>query len=266
MAAAEERRQKHQEEKRLAAEAKTKANREARERAAAAAAAAKAEKEAAATKKAEMMDPASRSERMAQALEGVVGSPVTVRMHLKHANSAASTPIDIIVRPEWAPLGAARFLDLVDHRYFDECCLYRYVRGFIVQWGIPAAPAEWKRWGDKKITDDPVKVKNRAGTLSFAQTNEPDSRGSQIFVNLADNSATEKGLAGSDGNLDDRGFAPFAELANVDDLAELVKCHEVKGLAGVDQDEAKERGNNYLNKYYPDLSRWTAAEIVGEAT
>ena len=135
--------------------------------------------------------------------------------------------------------------------------------GYILQWGIPAEPAEWKRWGEKRIPDDPVKVKNLAGRLSFAMAGEPDSRGSQIFVNLGDNSASEKALAGNDGNLDGRGFAPFAELANLDDLRELERCHEVRGLAGVDQFDAKERGNAYMLKYFPELSKWTAAEIVG---
>ena len=268
MAAAEERRLALQEQKRLAMEAKTRANREAKEKAAAAKAekeaATKAEKEAAAAQKATEQDIASRSERMAKALQGVVASPVMVRMHLKHCKSVATTPIDIIVHPEWAPLGAARFLDLIEQRYFDECCLYRFVRGFIIQWGIPSAPAEWKRWGAKKIKDDPVKVKNIAGRLAFAATDDQDSRGSQIFVNLGDNSASDKSLAGSDGNLDSRGFAPFAELANTADLAELNKCFEVKGLAGVDQDEAKEKGNAYMLKYFPELSRWTTAEVLGE--
>ena len=28
-------------------------------------------------------------------------------------------PVDLIVRPDWAPLGAAHFLELVQHGFFD---------------------------------------------------------------------------------------------------------------------------------------------------
>ena len=35
-----------------------------------------------------------------------------------------------------------------------------------------------------------------------------------------------------------------------------------KGLAGVDQDEAKARGNAYMLKRFPELSKWTKTEVV----
>ena len=91
-----------------------------------------------------------------------------VRMSLKHASAAAPVDIDIVVHPEWAPLGAERFKALVEANYFANCPLYRNIPGFIIQWGIPADPQMWKQYGEKKIKDDPVKVSNKIGTLSFA--------------------------------------------------------------------------------------------------
>ena len=90
-----------------------------------------------------------------------------VRMTLKHANGSTAD-IDVIVHPEWAPLGAERFLQLIDAGYFNNCPLYRYIPGFIVQWGIPTEPTEWRKWGENKIPDDPVKKGNQLATLSFA--------------------------------------------------------------------------------------------------
>ena len=52
-----------------------------------------------------------------------------VRMWLKHHGASDAKPIDMIVHPEWAPLGAARFLELIDANYFDECVIYRVVPG-----------------------------------------------------------------------------------------------------------------------------------------
>lgn len=120
--------------------------------------------------------------------------------------------IVVEVHEEWAPLGAKcapsaragatrrprgaclpnaasargrRFLDLVDASYFDEMRIYRVIPGFICQWGIPATPAMWKKWGENKIKDDPVKTSNTRGTMSFA-TSGPNARGSQVFINYDD--------------------------------------------------------------------------------
>jgi len=173
-----------------------------------------------------------------------------VRLNIKHA-SGQTQGVDIEVHPEWAPLGAARFLDLVDDRYFDECRLYRMVPDFIVQWGIPSKPELWNKWGMNKIQDDPVSKTNAAGTLSFA-TSGPDARGSQIFVNFVDNGSM----------LDGQGFAPFAELCDKKKgLAFLSACNEIKGI---DQAAFKQAGNQYLEKhnFKADLSYIESAERI----
>ena len=132
-----------------------------------------------------------------------------------------------------------RFLDLVEAKYFDNMRIYRVIPGFIHQWGIPADPAEYKKWGDNKIKDDPVKVSNKPMTLSFA-TSGPDARGSQLFVNLGDNL-----------DLDGQGFSPFAEVTKGFDL--FAGCAEAKSK--VDQQSGKEQGQAYFGKF-PELSYW----------
>ena len=170
-----------------------------------------------------------------------------VRLTLKHAGGSTHE-IDIIIHPEWAPLGAERFMQLVDAKYFDNCPLYRNIPDFIVQWGIPANPAEWTKWGANKIKDDPVKHSNTLGTLSFA-TSGPDARGSQIFINLNDNTS----------QLDAQGFSPFAELADpATAFPALAGCATVQG---VDQVSAKEEGAAYFAKF-PSLSVWVSAAKI----
>ena len=88
-----------------------------------------------------------------------------------------------------------RFAELLEASYFTECRFHRVVPGFIIQWGIPADPAAYQKFGDNKIRDDPVAASNTRGTISFA-TSGPHARGSQMFVNLNDNSS----------NLDDQGY------------------------------------------------------------
>jgi len=161
--------------------------------------------------------------------------------------------IDIEVHEEWAQLGAQRFLDLVKDGYFSDCYLYRVVKNFIVQWGIPKDPNDWKKWGLNKIKDDPVKRGNEEGLLSFAMSG-PNARGSQIFVNLVDNSKT-----GND--LDSQGFSPFAILKNKEDLKYFANLNEAS--VKLDQMQAKEQGNAYFDGAAPgELAKWKSATVI----
>ena len=170
-----------------------------------------------------------------------------------------------------------RFKDLLDVKYFDACRFHRVVEGFIVQWGIPADPKIYRQWGENKIKDDPVKVSNKAGTLSFA-TSGPNARGSQMFVNFGDNSS-----------LDDQGFAPFATI--LEGFESIQQVYGGYARNGPDQQEAKERvraepahatpnrrsrpalfdhlriraqpqGNDYLAKDFPKLSYIESVEVL----
>lgn len=69
-------------------------------------------------------------------------------------DSSTSKEFVVDVVPEWAPLGAKRFRDLIEVGYFDKCRIYRVIPGFIIQWGICADPNMYKQWGDNKIKDD----------------------------------------------------------------------------------------------------------------
>lgn len=53
--------------------------------------------------------------------------------------------IRIEVYKDWAPLGAQRFLDLVQDGFFTDIALYRCVKRFLVQFGITEDPTK-KHW------------------------------------------------------------------------------------------------------------------------
>lgn len=129
--------------------------------------------------------------------------------------------------------------------------IYRVVNEFITQWGIPKDPSEWRKWGENKIKDDPVKMSNTKGTLSFA-TSGPNCRGSQIFINVGNNP-----------DLDGQGFAPFAHLVRDEDLQVFRRCHDCSQYVKLDQFEAKQTGNLYFEKLAPKLSWIKSARIVG---
>ena len=107
--------------------------------------------------------------------------------------------------PDWAPLGVERMLEIVGEGILREARFFRVVtkpRPFVAQFGIPAKPRDSASWRGARIKDDPVKVSNERGTLTFA-TSGLDSRTTQLFFNLNDNA-----------RLDGMGFAPIGRVVH----------------------------------------------------
>ena len=113
------------------------------------------------------------------------------------------------VHRDWAPLGADRFYNLVQNRFFTDAAFFRVVPNFIVQFGLPANPAVNTVWQSANIKDDPVKQSNKRGMVVFA-TAGPNTRTTQLFINLKDNGAS----------LDGQGFAPFGTVTEGMDIVD----------------------------------------------
>jgi cyclophilin family peptidyl-prolyl cis-trans isomerase len=155
-------------------------------------------------------------------------------------------PLVLEVHRDWAPLGAERFRQLVEDKFFDQARFFRYVPNFVIQFGLAASPAKTKKW-DKPIKDDPVARTNGVGTLAFA-TAGPNTRTSQIFINLRSNQT-----------LDDQGFAPFARI--VEGIDVIGKIYAEYGEEP-DQERITNQGNAYLNAKFPKLDYIIKATII----
>lgn len=153
------------------------------------------------------------------------------------------------VNPALAPKGAARFRELVDLKFYDECRFFRVVKGFVVQFGINGDPEVSKKWREDRIDDDEVKGSNVRGTLTFA-TSGPDSRTTQLFINLNDNT-----------RLDESGFAPFAKVVEgmkvVDDL-----YGDYREAPSKQQGAIQAEGNAFLKENFPKLDYIKTARVV----
>ena len=108
------------------------------------------------------------------------GNPVNI------ACETTKGRIDIVVRPDWSPLGAARFLQLVDDGHFHDLPLFRCVDNFLCQFGsVPPRP---NAKSYPTIPDDPKQAQLRAfrrGYMSFAGNGE-HSRATHMFITLGE--------------------------------------------------------------------------------
>lgn len=153
------------------------------------------------------------------------------------------------VNRAWAPRGAYRFKELVEDGFYNDSGFFRVVPGFVVQFGLSGNPETTRKW-DKTILDDPVAQNNRRGYLSFA-TSGPDTRTTQIFVNLGNNT-----------NLDSMGFAPFGKV-----IEGLHVVNNINSEYGEDpsQQLIKETGNVYLKREFPRLDYVKRATLLSES-
>ncbi len=155
----------------------------------------------------------------------------------------------IEVHSTWSPHGAARFLDLAAQHYYDDSRFFRVVAGKWAQFGIAGTPAIAKSWRNKTIPDDPLLQSNRRGFVAFANTG-PNSRATQIFINLGDNAAQ---------NDPEPGFAPFAQVvAGMDVVDRLYAGYGETsggGMRAGGQDRMFAEGNAYLDAAFPHLDR-----------
>jgi peptidyl-prolyl cis-trans isomerase A (cyclophilin A) len=150
----------------------------------------------------------------------------------------------VAVHPGWAPHGAARFKELVEAGFYNQCRFFRVLDGFMAQIGMNGDPAVNSKWQDNVIPDDPVVESNTRGHVTFA-TSGANSRTSQIFFNYGDNGA-----------LDRQGFSPFGDvIVGMEVLDSLYSKYGegAPGGSGPGQDQIAARGNEYLNAQFPNL-------------
>jgi peptidyl-prolyl cis-trans isomerase A (cyclophilin A) len=171
----------------------------------------------------------------------------------------ATTKGDFVVRVTraWAPLGADRFYNLVNHHFYDNASFFRVLTGFVVQFGIHADPRVSHVWSSAVIKDDRVTQSNKRGTLTFA-TAGPNTRTTQVFINL-----------GNNGPLDAQGFSPFGEVsAGMDVVDKLYSGYGegAPGGKGPRQDLIESKGKPYLDQDFPKLDSIKTAAILPAAT
>ncbi|MEN0061983.1 MAG: peptidylprolyl isomerase [Myxococcota bacterium] len=162
---------------------------------------------------------------------------------------------DVVVHVErsWAPHAADRFYNLVQAGFYDQAAFFRTIHGFVAQFGISAFPQVSKKWRDASIPDDTVLLSNTRGRLTMAMRGTPNSRTTQLFINLTDNTS-----------LDRMGFAPFAEVTEGMEVIDTL--HETgEGRPrgpGPSQGDLYKHGNTLIDRAFPDTDRVLEAVVL----
>jgi peptidyl-prolyl cis-trans isomerase A (cyclophilin A) len=152
----------------------------------------------------------------------------------------------------WAPRGARQFYALVKTGFYDGNRFFRVVHNYVAQFGVSGDPETSRIWAGAIMPDDPVKQSNVRGTVTYAAAG-PNSRTTQLFINLKDNKS-----------LDKQGFAPIGKvilgMAVADRLYYLYGDTPPRG-AGPDPRLIATRGNAYLDSNFPLLDAIRKATV-----
>jgi peptidyl-prolyl cis-trans isomerase A (cyclophilin A) len=162
-------------------------------------------------------------------------------------------PIVIDVRRAWSPNGADRFYNLVQAGYYTDIAWFRVISGFMAQCGIHGRPEVNRAWQRATIDDDPPAGQhNTRGMVSFAMGG-PNTRTSQFFISLVDNS-----------RLDSMGFTPFGHVRDmaVVDRLNAVYGEGAPGGRGPEQGRIQSEGNTYLRAQFPELDYILSARVL----
>ena len=172
------------------------------------------------------------------------------KFHVKFTTTRGD--FTVTVNRAWAPIGADRFYNLVKHHFYDNGSFFRVVPGFVVQFGISAYPPISAAWDNANIQDEPVIQSNKRGYLTYAKTSLPNTRSTQIFINLKDNAG-----------LDRQGFSPFGVVDGQGMKVVDMFYDQYSESSGPEQDQISKLGKAYLDKGWPKLDSIKSATLVG---
>ena len=174
------------------------------------------------------------------------------KFQVKFETTAGEFMMDI--SRDLAPHGVDRFYNLIRLGFYNECRFFRVVPGFVAQFGMNGDPEVQAIWSNANMPDDPVKESNKPGYITYAKTNAPNSRSTQLFINLRDNA-----------QLDGLGFAPFGRVSVGMEVVSKLYAGYGDGPpsgSGPNQGQIMAEGNAYLSTKFEKLDYIKKASIV----
>jgi homoserine O-acetyltransferase len=146
------------------------------------------------------------------------------------------------------PIGADRLFNLARLGYYNDTRFHRVVPNYIVQFGLSGDPEVNRAWKEKYLRDDPPRSMNRRGTYAFSFKAMPNTRNTQIFINLADNTRN-----------DAEAFTTLGKVVDGMDVVDRLYSgygeNSGSGMRQGRQGPLEAGGNAYVDREYPLLDR-----------
>ena len=162
------------------------------------------------------------------------------------------------VERELAPIGVDRFFNLIRLGYYDDTRFHRVSEGYIVQFGLHGDPEVNAAWLHQHLPDDPAAGSNVRGTFAFAEAPDSETRNTQIYINLGDNTRN-----------DTEPFSIFGRVVEgMEVLDQIYSGYGEESGSGVRQGRQGpivEGGNEYLDREFPLLDRLIRARIIEDS-
>ena len=95
--------------------------------------------------------------------------------------------ITVVLFADKAPQTVENFLAHVDEGFYENTVFHRVIDNFMVQGGGFDIDLKQKNTERKVINESKNRVHNDRGTVAMARTSDPDSAGSQFFINQRNN-------------------------------------------------------------------------------
>ena len=95
--------------------------------------------------------------------------------------------ITVVLFADKAPQTVENFLAHVDEGFYENTVFHRVIDNFMVQGGGFDVDLKQKKTERKVINESKNRLHNDRGTLAMARTSDPDSAGSQFFINQRNN-------------------------------------------------------------------------------
>ena len=95
--------------------------------------------------------------------------------------------IIVVLFADKSPKTVENFLAHVDEGFYENTIFHRIIDNFMVQGGGFDVDLKQKKTERKVINESKNRLHNDRGTLAMARTSDPDSAGSQFFINQRNN-------------------------------------------------------------------------------
>ena len=95
--------------------------------------------------------------------------------------------ISVVLFADKSPKTVENFLAHVDEGFYENTIFHRVIENFMVQGGGFDVDLKQKKTERTVINESKNRLHNDRGTLAMARTNDPDSAGSQFFINQRNN-------------------------------------------------------------------------------